>query len=69
LRCLRRGLRQDLMTNEQLLESPNPSAATVEAVRAVLQAQVDVLGKWEVSWAAVGDALGIFRQAAWERFS
>jgi ATP-dependent protease Clp ATPase subunit len=59
----------EAMTNEQLLESPNPSAATVEAVRAVLQAQVDVLGKWEVSWAAVGDALGIFRQAAWERFS
>jgi ATP-dependent protease Clp ATPase subunit len=35
----------EAMTNEQLLESPNPSAATVEAVRAVLQAQVDVLGR------------------------
>jgi ClpX C4-type zinc finger len=57
------------MTNEQLLESLKPSVATVEAVRAVLQAQVEALRTREVSWAAIGDALGIFRQAAWERFS
>lgn len=53
----------------QLLESLNPSVATVEAVRTVLQNQLDVLRKREVSWAAIGDALGISRQAAWERFS
>jgi hypothetical protein len=57
------------MTNEQLLESLKPSVATVEAVRAVLQTQVEALRKREVSWAAIGDALGISRQAAWERFS
>jgi ATP-dependent Clp protease ATP-binding subunit ClpX len=35
----------------------------------VLQAQVDTLRKREVSWAEIGEALGISRQAAWERFS
>ena len=59
----------DAMTDEQLLESLKPSAATVDAVRAVLQNQVDALRKREVSWAAIGDALGISRQAAWECFS
>jgi len=53
----------EAMTNEQLLESLKPSVATVDAVRAVLQNQVEVLRKREVSWAAIGDALGI-RQAA-----
>jgi ClpX C4-type zinc finger protein len=57
------------MTNEQLLESLKPSIATIDAVRAVLQNQVEILRKREVSWAAIGDALGISRQAAWERFS
>ena len=59
----------EAMTNEQLLESLKPSIATVDAVRAVLQKQVEILRKRDVSWAAIGDALGISRQAAWERFS
>jgi hypothetical protein len=59
----------EAMTNEQLLESLKPSVATADAVRAVLHTQVEVLRKREVSWAAIGDALGISRQAAWERFS
>ena len=42
---------------------------TVEAVRAVLQTQIDVLRKRGVSWEVIGDALRISRQAAWERFS
>jgi hypothetical protein len=58
----------DAMTNEQLLESLKPSIATVDAVRVALQSQVDVLRKREVSWRAIGDALGISRQAPWERF-
>lgn len=52
-----------------LLRSLAPSEATVEAVREVLQTQVEVLRKRGVSWAQVGEALGISRQAAWERFS
>jgi biotin operon repressor len=51
------------------LEALPSSQATVDAVRDVLQQQVDVLRKREVSWAEIGKALGISRQAAWERFS
>ena len=38
-------------------------------VRDRLQDSVDVLRKREVSWAEIGAALGVSRQAAWERFS
>jgi hypothetical protein len=54
---------------EMLLRSLAPSEATVEAVRGVLQTQVDILRKRGISWAQIGEALGISRQAAWERFS
>jgi hypothetical protein len=59
----------EAMTDGQLLGSLAPSNAALEGVRAVLQAQVDTLRKREVSWADIGKALGISRQAAWERFS
>jgi hypothetical protein len=59
----------DAMTDDQLLGSLQPSVATVEATRTVLQAQIDTLRRREVSWNAIGGALGISRQAAWERFS
>jgi hypothetical protein len=55
------AMTDEQMTDEQLLESLKPSAATVDAVRAVLQNQVEALRKREVSWAAIGDALGISR--------
>jgi biotin operon repressor len=35
----------------------------------VLQTQIDELRKRDVSWQAIGAALSISRQAAWERFS
>lgn len=57
------------MSDAQLLGCLSPAHAALEGVRAVLQAQVDTLRKREVSWAAIGQALGISRQAAWERFS
>src|SRR5262245_44748548 len=59
----------EAMTDAQLLGSLAPSNAALEGVRTVLQAQVDTLRKREVSWAEIGKALGISRQAAWERFS
>lgn len=59
----------DAMTDGQLLDSLRPASATVDAVRAVLQAQVEALRQRGVSWADIGSALGISRQAAWERFS
>ena len=59
----------DKMTNEQLLDSLKTAEATVEATRAVLQAMIEELRQRKVSWEAIGKALGISRQAAWERFS
>ena len=40
-----------------------------DAVREGLQSRVDELRKREVSWARIGEALAMSRQAAWERFS
>lgn len=57
------------MSSEQLLDALKPSAATVDGVRAVLQSQVETLRRRGVSWESIGGALGISRQAAWERFS
>jgi hypothetical protein len=57
------------LTAAELLEALPASAAQVEARRDVLQTQIDILRKRDVSWAAIGAALGISRQAAWERFS
>jgi ATP-dependent protease Clp ATPase subunit len=59
----------DSMTTEQLLDSLKPAAAIVDGTRIVLQKQVDTLREREVSWEAIGRALGVSRQAAWERFS
>ena len=59
----------NVMSDEQLLASLKPAAATVDATRAVLQSQVETLRQRGISWEAIGKALGISRQAAWERFS
>jgi hypothetical protein len=57
------------MPDEKLLGALQIAETTVEATHAVLQAQVEELRRREISWSAIGDALGISRQAAWERFS
>jgi ATP-dependent protease Clp ATPase subunit len=57
------------MTNDQLLGALKVAEATVDATRAVLQAQIEELRQREISWETIGQALGISRQAAWERFS
>jgi ClpX C4-type zinc finger len=57
------------LSTVELLKTLPPSSAAVEATRAILQEHVDLLRKRGVSWAEIGDALGISRQAAWERFS
>jgi hypothetical protein len=59
----------DTHATEQLLGLLKPAAAILDAVRDDLQAKIDELRKREVSWAAIGEALGVSRQAAWERFS
>jgi len=57
------------MNDDQLLGALKIAEATVEATRAVLQAQIEELRRREISWDTIGHALGISRQAAWERFS
>jgi len=57
------------MTDDQLLGALKIAEATVDATRAVLQAQIEELRRREISWDTIGNALGISRQAAWERFS
>src|SRR5215471_10651573 len=58
----------DAYTNKELLASLAPGEATLAAVRDDLRAKVAILRERGVSWAAIGEALGISRQAAWERF-
>lgn len=57
------------MESTDLLRDLPTSNAAADAARERLQAQVDLLRKRGISWAAVGEALSISRQAAWERFS
>jgi len=57
------------MTDDQLLGALKVAEATVDATRAVLQTQIEELRRREVSWDTIGRALGVSRQAAWERFS
>jgi ClpX C4-type zinc finger protein len=54
---------------ENLLVILKASVATLDTIRDDLQDKIDSLRKRDVSWAAIGEALGISRQAAWERFS
>lgn len=58
----------DAYTNEELLASLAPSEAALAAVRDDLRAKVAILRERGVTWTAIGAALGISRQAAWERF-
>jgi ATP-dependent Clp protease ATP-binding subunit ClpX len=53
----------------KLIELLRPQVRTCEETRAVLQRSIDILRERKVSWAAIAEALGISRQAAWERFS
>jgi biotin operon repressor len=57
------------MTDAQLLAALKPAEASLDAVRSVLQAQIDTLRKRGISWSQIGGALGVSRQAVWERFS
>jgi len=58
----------ELVPNEPLLLILKNAAALDENLRTALQRMVDVLRKRGVSWARIGEALGVSRQAAWDRF-
>lgn len=53
---------------ERLLALLGPLNATTEVHREHLQQVVTTLRSHDVSWSAIGEALGVSRQTAWERF-
>ena len=57
------------LPTERLLAQLPAVESTVTGKQSQLQWVVDQLRSREVSWAQIGDALGVSRQAAWERFS
>ena len=57
------------MDTDKLLALLKAQERTHENVAERLQRSIEILRKREVSWQQIGDALGISRQAAWERFS
>jgi hypothetical protein len=59
----------DSLSDAELLRALRPGAAAVDAVRDVLQEHVEILRGRGVSWERIGEAMGVSRQAAWERFS
>ena len=59
---------KDLPTERLIAQLPGVEA-TVRGKRTQLQWVIDELRRREVSWADIGQGLGISRQSAWERFS
>lgn len=53
---------------DKLLAMLGPTEETVQGKANYLNLLVEVLRSREVSWARIGEALGISRQSAWERF-
>jgi hypothetical protein len=54
---------------ETLLARVKPIEQTLQGMGNQLQTVIEELRGREVSWARIGEALGISRQSAWERFS
>ena len=59
----------DAIPSERLLTQLKPIEQTLQGKGNQLQTVVETLRKRKVSWAAIGEALGVSRQSAWERFS
>jgi len=57
------------LSDAEILASLKSTRAAAESLQALLCERVDELRRREVSWASIGGALDISRQAAWERFS
>lgn len=58
----------DKMPTDGLLRALKAYNTAFEKVDDAMQDSVDILREREVSWAAIGEALGVSRQAAWKRF-
>jgi hypothetical protein len=59
----------DLISTDTLLARLKPIEQTLQGMGNQLQTVVEELRGREVSWARIGEALGVSRQSAWERFS
>jgi ClpX C4-type zinc finger len=57
------------LTDDQMLDHVPRIAAVADQVEANLRSWVQELRRRGVTWARLGQALGITRQSAWERFS
>jgi hypothetical protein len=55
--------------DDELVAALPASAAAVDAVEEKLRSHVSELKQRGVSWDRIAAALGVSRQAAWERFS
>jgi ATP-dependent Clp protease ATP-binding subunit ClpX len=60
---------QDYRPTDQLLHSLKLHDQGFESVGQAMQDIVEILREREVSWAQIGEALGVSRQAAWKRFA
>jgi hypothetical protein len=56
-------------STETLLARLKPIELTLQGMGNQLETVVEELRGREVSWARIGEALGVSRQSAWERFS
>ena len=57
------------LSDEEILRTLEPVRAAAESLHELLHKRVDELRSRELTWATIGKALAISRQAAWERFS
>ena len=57
------------ISSETLLARLKPIELTLQGMGNQLEKAVEELRGREVSWARIGEALGVSRQSAWERFS
>ena len=57
------------MSDEELLEVLPAIVATAEQVEGFLNEWIELVRDRKISWERIGKALGVSRQAAWERFS
>ncbi len=57
------------LSDAEILLTLKATKVAAESLHGLLYERVDELHRREVSWATIGNALGISRQAAWERFS
>jgi hypothetical protein len=60
---------QESMSDDELLATLPLIMRTAQQVDEVAAERIGAARERGVSWAAIGQALGVSRQAAWERFS